>query len=98
MNKTGIASIALVVLVFIFVAMIATSDISSLINDPDYLGAVPGTLSRAIRNSTFKATAYVRLHGFPESLRQGYHFGKANGLTLLRQYELIVASALLLLC
>ncbi len=35
MNKMELAIIALVVLAFIFVAVIATSDISSLIIDPD---------------------------------------------------------------
>ena len=68
MNIRELASIALVVLAVIIVAVIATSDISSLIVDPDYLGAVPGTLSGALRNSTYIATAYVRLHGFPKSL------------------------------
>ena len=94
MNKKELASIVLVVLAFIFVAVIATSDIPSLISDPDYLGAIPGTLCSAIRNSTDKATAYVRLHGFPRSLKDILQLGGTNWLTLLRQYESVVASVL----
>ena len=44
MNNRELDSIGLVVLVSVFVAVIATSDISSLIVDPDRLGAVTGTL------------------------------------------------------
>ena len=95
MNIRELASIALVVLAVIIVAVIATSDISSLIVDPDYLGAVPGTLSGALRNSTYIATAYVRLHGIPTSL--GNCIETTDWLTILREYELIVAGVLLLL-
>ena len=94
MIRTELVGLGLAVSLIVVVVAIATSDISSLSN-PDYLGAVPGTLSGALRNSTYIATAYVRLHGFPKSL--GNIIKMTDWLTILREYELIVAGVLLLL-
>jgi len=96
MNKRELTRIALVVGLSIFVVVIATSDISSLYN-PDYLGAVPGTLSRFIRSGADKATAYVRLHGLPEGLRTGHIGNKATWIAFVQQHEASVAAVALLL-
>ena len=64
MNKKELASTAVVVLAQKRVAVHLTSEISSVLNDPGYLGANPGTLSKAIWNSTYRATAYANFHGF----------------------------------
>ncbi len=63
MIRTELVRIGLAVCLSIIVVVIATSDISSLVN-PDYLGAVPGTLSQLIRNGAHEVTEYVRLHNF----------------------------------
>ena len=81
MNKKGLASIALVVLAFTFVAVYSISDISLVFNDPDYLGAVPGTLSTVLRDGTRRAAAYCDLKFL---------------ISILRQYEYFVAIALIL--
>ena len=82
MIRTELVGLGLAVSLIIVVVVIATSDISSLYN-PDYLGAVPGTLSQLIRNGAFKVTEYVQLH-------------KATWIALAKQYEWILAVIIIL--
>ena len=58
MIRTELVGLGLAVSLIVVVVAIATSDISSL-SDPDYLGAVPGTLSQLIRNGAYEVTEYV---------------------------------------
>ena len=73
MIRTELVGLGLAVSLIVVVVAIATSDISSLVN-PDYLGAVPGTLSQLIRNGAYEVTEYVRLH-------------KATWIALAKKYE-----------
>ena len=75
MNIKGLASFALVVLAFTFVAVYSTSEISSVFNDPDYLGAVPGTLSTVLRDGTRRAAAYCNPKFLIQILREYEYFG-----------------------